>query len=104
MPNLGSLSHSHSHSRTISDVQGKVARFNSLNKEAMDRKRDADAAIRRAVLGREEAENETKKAKEEIKRLRRDVEESKQRETKVAERLDRVMVRSMLLLLLLLLR
>ncbi len=88
MPNLGAFSQS----RPSSDVQSKVARFNSLNKDAGDRKRDTEAAIRRAVVGREEAETETRKARDDARRLVRELEESKRREAKVVERLDRVMV------------
>ena len=86
MPNLGTVS------RSSSDVQGKVAQFNLLSKDVTERRRENEAAVRRAVLGREEAENETRRAKEECRRLTRELEESRWRENKVAERLDRAMV------------
>ncbi|KAL8715504.1 MAG: hypothetical protein Q9220_000839 [cf. Caloplaca sp. 1 TL-2023] len=79
------------HLRENSDVQNKVAQFNSLSKEAVQRRKDNEAAIRRAVLGREEAENETRRLKDESKILRRELEEGRAREKKVAERLESVM-------------
>lgn len=80
------------HVRTSSDVQGKVAQFNNLSKEVSQRRRDNEAALKRAVMGREEAESETRRLKEENRLLRRDIEEGRGRERKVAERLDGVMV------------
>lgn len=81
-----------SHVRTSSDVQGKVAQFNNLSKEAAQRRRDNEAALKRAVMGREEAESETRRLKEENRQLRREIEEGRGRERKVAERVDGVMV------------
>lgn len=80
------------HSRTSSDVQGKVAQFNNLSKEAVQRRKDNEAAIKRAVMGREEAESETRRLKEENRVLRREIEEGRGRERKVAERVEVVMV------------
>lgn len=75
------------------DVRSKVAQFNSLDtKDVTERRRGHEAALRRAVLGREEAENETKRAKEEIEELNHELEEYKRREEKVARRLERAMV------------
>lgn len=73
-------------------MQGKVAQFNNLSREAAQRRRDNEAALKRAVMGREEAESETRRLKEENRVLRRDIEEGRGRERKVAERLDGVMV------------
>lgn len=81
------------HSRENSDVQNKVAQFNSLSKEAVQRRKDNEAAMRRAVLGREEAESEAKRWRDENRVLRKELEEGKTREKKVAERLESVMVR-----------
>lgn len=75
-------------------MQNKVAQFNSLSKEAVQRRKDNEAAMRRAVLGREEAENETRRLKEETTRLNKELEEGKARERKVAERIETVMVAS----------
>ncbi|TAQ90374.1 hypothetical protein B7494_g1325 [Chlorociboria aeruginascens] len=50
-----------------------------------------DAALKRAMLGREEAETEMRRYKEEVRVLRRQVDEGKDRERKVGERLENVM-------------
>ena len=81
-----------SHSRTSSDVQGKVAQFNSLSKEAAQRRKENEAALKRAVVGREEAESETRKLKEENMALRRELEEGRNREQRVGERMESIMV------------
>lgn len=80
------------HSRGNSDVQGKVAQFNNLSKEAAQRRKDSEAALKRAVLGREEAESETRRLREENRLLRQDVEEGRARERRVGERVEAVMV------------
>lgn len=80
------------HSQENSDVKNKVAQFNSLSKEAAQRRKDNEAAMRRAILGREEAESEAKRARDENRALRKDLEEGKAREKKVAERLESIMV------------
>ncbi|KAL8789970.1 MAG: hypothetical protein Q9213_000856 [Squamulea squamosa] len=79
------------HLKESSDVQNKVAQFNSMSKEAVQRRKDNEAAMRRAVLGREEAENETRRLNDENKGLRKELEEGKARERKVAERIECVM-------------
>ena len=81
-----------SHARVPSDVQGKVAQFNNLSKEASQRRKDNEAALKRAVLGREEAENETRRTKEENRVLRNEIEEGRCRERRVGERLEALMV------------
>lgn len=81
--------------RGNSDVQGKVAQFNSLSKEAAQRRKDNEAALKRAVLGREEAESETRRLREENRLLRQDVEEGRARERRVGERVEGVMVRQL---------
>ena len=80
------------HAKAPSDVQGKVAQFNNLSKEAAQRRRDNEAALQRAVMGREEAENETRRLKEENRILRKDIEEGRGRERRVGERLEALMV------------
>ena len=73
-----------------SEVQGKVLLD---TKDVTERRRgNHEAALRRAVLGREEAENETRRAKEEIEVLNREIEEYKKREDKIVRRLERTMV------------
>ena len=80
------------HVRGNSDVQGKVAQFNSLTKEAAQRRKDNEAALKRAVLGREEAESETRRFRDDNDGLRREVEEGRSRERRVGERLESLMV------------
>lgn len=82
------------HARAPSDVQGKVAQFNNLSKENAQRRRDNEAALQRAILGREEAEGETRRLKEEHRLLRKEIEEGRGRERRVGERLEALMVGS----------
>jgi len=82
------------HARAPSDVQGKVAQFNNLSKENAQRRRDNEAALQRAVLGREEAEGETRRLREEHRLLRKEIEEGRGRERRVGERLEALMVGS----------
>lgn len=77
---------------STSSVQGKVAQFNHLTKEAAQRRKDSEAALNRAVMGREEAENESRRLRETNDALRREVEEGRGRERRVGERLESVMV------------
>lgn len=77
---------------STSSVQGKVAQFNHLTKEAAQRRKDNEAALKRAVMGREEAENETRRLRETNDALRREIEEGRGRERRVGERLESVMV------------
>ena len=69
-------------------MQGKVAQFNGLAKEAAQRRKDNEAAIKRAVLGREEAEAESRRLREGNERLRLEIEEGRARERRVGERLE----------------
>ena len=48
------------------------------------------------MVGREEAEGETKRLKEENKLLRKELEEGRSRERRVGERVEAVMVRTTL--------
>lgn len=80
------------HSRTSSDVQGKVAQFNNLSREAIQRRKENEAALKRALMGREEAESETRRLREENQILRKEIEEGRGRERKVAERVEGVVV------------
>ena len=80
------------HAKAPSDVQGKVAQFNNLGKEAAQRRKDNEAALQRAVLGREEAESETRRFKEESSVLRKENEEGRGRERRVGERLESLLV------------
>lgn len=62
-----------------------------MQSKQLERK-TADAALKRAMLGREEAESEVRRYREEAKMLRKAFEEGKERERKVGERLETVMV------------
>jgi carbamoylphosphate synthase large subunit len=75
-------------SQRNSMVQGKVAQFNEIAQKA--RRRDNEAALERAILGREEAENETRRLREENRVLRQETEEGRARERKVGQRLETV--------------
>ena len=78
-----------------SSVHDKIHQFNTLTVSAQTKqleRKTADAALRRAMLGREEAETEVRRYKEEAKMLQKAVEEGKERERKVGERLETVMV------------
>lgn len=76
-----------------SSVHDKVAAFNSLafQSKQLERKTN-DAALKRAMLGREEAESEMRRYRDEARSLRRHVEEGRVREQRVGERLEIVMV------------
>ncbi|GAB1312781.1 hypothetical protein MFIFM68171_02991 [Madurella fahalii] len=75
-----------------SSVHEKINQFNSLamHSKQLERK-TADAALKRAMLGREEAEAEMRRYREEARMLRKQVEEGKDRERRVGERLEAVM-------------
>lgn len=81
-----------SHSRD-SSVHEKISKFDSLayQGKALER-RTADAALKRAMMGREEAESEMRRYRDEARSLRKHAEEGKDRERKVGERLEDVMV------------
>lgn len=80
---------------SIGSVHDKISQFNNMSiamqSKQLERK-TADAALKRAMLGREEAEAELRKNKGEIKSLQKAVEEGKERERRVGERLEAVMV------------
>ncbi|PQE08436.1 PAP2 superfamily protein [Rutstroemia sp. NJR-2017a BBW] len=79
------------HSRD-SSVHDKISQFNSLAFQGKQLERKAnDAALKRAMVGREEAESEMRRYRDEARILRRQVEEGKERERKVGERLESVM-------------
>lgn len=98
MPEFTSL---RSHVRTNSDVQGLVKRFEHLDVRDRDAeveklRRKHEMELRRAQLGREEAESEGRKWRAESARLADDLKESRGRENRVSMRLDKVMVRLVL--------
>ncbi|KAG5947945.1 hypothetical protein E4U59_006195 [Claviceps monticola] len=75
-------------------VHDKISQFNNMSiamqSKQLERK-TADAALKRAMLGREEAEADAKQLREENRLLRKEVEGGKERERKVGERLEAVM-------------
>lgn len=74
-------------------VSDKINQFNSLTMQSKQLERKtADAALKRAMLGREEAESEMRRYREEARMLRKQVEEGRERERRVGERLETVMV------------
>lgn len=78
-----------------SSVHEKISQFNSLaNQTKTLERKTADAALKRAMLGREEAEGEARRYKDECKVLRVQLEKGKEREQRVSERLETVMVRT----------
>ncbi|KAI1354271.1 hypothetical protein F5Y01DRAFT_274759 [Xylaria sp. FL0043] len=83
-----------------SDVHEKIRQFNNLahlapnSTTSMSKQLErmtADAALKRAMIGREEAESEMRRYREESRVLRKQVEEGRERERKVGERLETVM-------------
>ncbi|KAI0426526.1 hypothetical protein F5Y09DRAFT_318715 [Xylaria sp. FL1042] len=83
-----------------SDVHDKIRQFNNLSHLAPNpttsmskqlERMTADAALKRAMIGREEAESEMRRYREESRVLRKQVEEGRERERKVGERLETVM-------------
>jgi hypothetical protein len=76
-----------------SSVHDKINQFNTLSMQSKHLERKtADAALKRAMLGREEAESEMRRYRDEARLLRKQVEEGKERERRVGERLETVMV------------
>ncbi|KAL7911156.1 hypothetical protein GGI35DRAFT_446677 [Trichoderma velutinum] len=75
-----------------STVHDKISQFNNMSMQARQQERkSADAALKRAMLGREEAEAEMRRIKDEARALRQEIEEGKERERRVGERLETVM-------------
>ncbi|KAJ2967234.1 hypothetical protein NUW58_g10499 [Xylaria curta] len=93
------LSSLRSNSQRDSDVHDKIRQFNTLsqlppNATSMTKQLErmtADAALKRAMIGREEAESEMRRYREEARILRKQVDEGRERERKVGERLETVM-------------
>jgi hypothetical protein len=83
-----------------SKIHDKIRQFNNLshlppNPTTMSKQLErmtADAALKRAMIGREEAESEMRRYREEARALRKQVEEGRERERKVGERLETIMV------------
>jgi len=68
------------HERAQSDVHSMVARFDSLKiQDPEEMKKKHAAALKRAQMGREEAEAEAKKLKEEMKEMKSEMDDYKAR-------------------------
>ena len=76
-------------------VHDKINQFNSLAMQSKQLERKtADAALKRAMLGREEAEVEMRRYREEARLLKKQLDEARERERRVGERLETIMVRA----------
>lgn len=96
-PSLPEIHAFRSHGRTNSDVQGLVKRFEHLDvrdrdAESTERRKRHEAELRRAQIGREEAENDVARLREEARRLKKENDESRDRERQVTKRLEVVKV------------
>lgn len=97
-PSLPELHAFRTHTRTNSDVQGLVKRFEHLDvrdrdAENAERRKKHEAELHRAQVAREEAESDSRRLREEVRRLKKENDDGHDRERKVAKRLDVVMVR-----------
>lgn len=78
-------------------MQGLVKRFEHLDvrdkdAESAERKRRHEAELKRHVVAREEAESDVRRLREELRRMRKEGEEGRDRERRVGRRLEAVMV------------
>ena len=79
-------------------MQGLVKRFEHLDvrdrdAESAERRKRHEAELRRAQIAREEAESDVKRLREEVRRLKKEGDEGRDRERQVARRLEVVQVR-----------
>jgi hypothetical protein len=82
-----------SNHKAANSVGDKISQFNTLAMQSRrEERKAAEAAIKRAVLGREEAEAEARRFREEALALRKALDEANERERRVGERLEAVMV------------
>lgn len=89
LPEFGSPKHA----RSNSAVEGMIARFGSLDvKDHVDLRKKDEAALRRAQMGREEAEGEARKLKDEARVAKKEAEDAKERERKTVKKLDVLLV------------
>ncbi|EME47343.1 hypothetical protein DOTSEDRAFT_50763 [Dothistroma septosporum NZE10] len=95
-PSMPEISAFRSHARTNSDVQGLVKRFEHLDvrdrdAESNERRKKHELELHRAQIAREEAESDAKRLREEVRRLKKEGEEGRDRERKIGKRLEVVM-------------
>ncbi|OAA57573.1 hypothetical protein SPI_07232 [Niveomyces insectorum RCEF 264] len=77
---------------STASVTDKISQFNTLAMQSKQLERKtADAALKRAMLGREEAETEMRRYRDEVRQLRKQLDEGRDRERRVGERLETVM-------------
>ncbi len=77
---------------TSVDIQDKAVQFNKIGKEVVQKRKDHEAALKRAVMGREEAELELQKFRDEGEKLKKEIDEGKKRETDLGTKLEDVKV------------
>ncbi|KAK1814051.1 hypothetical protein LTR12_011569 [Friedmanniomyces endolithicus] len=95
-PSLPEIHALRSHVRTNSDVHGLLKRFEHLDvrdkdAESADRRRKHEAELRRAQIAREEAESDVRRLREELRHVKKESEDGRERERKVGRRLEVVM-------------
>ncbi|KAK5685270.1 hypothetical protein LTS10_003348 [Elasticomyces elasticus] len=95
-PSLPEIHALRSHVRTNSDVHGLVKRFEHLDVrdkdvESAERRRKHEAELRRAQIAREEAESDVRRLREELRQMKRESEESRERERKAGSQFEKVM-------------
>lgn len=96
-PSLPEIHALRGHTRTSSAVEGLVKRFEHLDvrdkdAESVERRRRHEAELGRAQIAREEAESDVKRLRQEMRSMRKDAEDGRDRERKVVRRLETVMV------------
>ncbi|KAK5691332.1 hypothetical protein LTR17_025665 [Elasticomyces elasticus] len=95
-PSLPEIHALRSHVRTNSDVHGLVKRFEHLDVrdkdvESAERRRKHEAELRRAQIAREEAESDVRRLREELRQMKKESEESRERERRAGSQLEKVM-------------
>ncbi|KAK5689271.1 hypothetical protein LTR17_026383 [Elasticomyces elasticus] len=95
-PSLPEIHALRSHVRTNSDVHGLVKRFEHLDVrdkdvESAERRRKHEAELRRAQIAREEAESDVRRLREELRQMKKESEESRERERKAGSQFEKVM-------------
>ncbi|KAK3641539.1 hypothetical protein LTR22_016540 [Elasticomyces elasticus] len=95
-PSLPEIHALRSHVRTNSDVHGLVKRFEHLDVrdkdvESAERRRKHEAELRRAQIAREEAESDVRRLREELRQMKKESEESRERERRAGSQFEKVM-------------
>lgn len=96
-PSLPEITALRAHGRTNSDVQGLVKRFEHLDVRDRDAESAAkmerrEADLRRALIGREEAETDAKVARANIRKMEKLADEGAERERIVGKRVEVLIV------------